>query len=54
MRVSGITVSTVGVAGADRNFLAMIADAGDGRLYLVDDVAALPKIFAKEVAAAMR
>ena len=48
MRSSRITVSAVGVDGADRNLLAMIADAGDGRLYMVDDLGALPKIFMKE------
>jgi hypothetical protein len=32
----------------------MIADAGEGRLYMIDDISALPKVFAKEVAAAMR
>lgn len=54
MRASNITASAVGVGDADRNLLAMIADAGEGRLYLIDDISALPKVFAKEVAAAMR
>jgi Mg-chelatase subunit ChlD len=54
MRASGITLSAVGVQGADRNLLVMIADAGNGRVYMIDDIAALPKVFAKEVAAAMR
>lgn len=48
MRQSRITVSCVGVQGADRNLLAMIADAGEGRLYMVEDIGALPRIFMKE------
>lgn len=48
MRQSRITVSCVGVQGADRSLLAMIADAGDGRLYMVEDIGALPRIFMKE------
>lgn len=48
MRQSRITVSCVGVQGADRNMLALIADAGEGRLYMVEDIGALPRIFMKE------
>lgn len=48
MRQSRITVSCVGVHGADRNMLASIADAGEGRLYMVEDIGALPRIFMKE------
>jgi uncharacterized membrane protein/uncharacterized protein YegL len=48
MRASRITVSAVGVSGADRNLLSIIADNGDGRLYMVEDIGALPKIFMKE------
>jgi Ca-activated chloride channel homolog len=48
MRSARITVSCVGVQGADRNLLSMIADAGEGRLYMVEDIGALPKIFMKE------
>ena len=54
MRSSRITVSSVGVQGADRNLLSMIADAGDGRLYMVEDIGALPKIFMKETQEAQR
>ena len=54
MRASRITVSCVGVQGADRNMLAMIADAGDGRLYMVEDIGALPKIFMKETQEAQK
>jgi Ca-activated chloride channel homolog len=54
MRGSRITVSCVGVQGADRNLLAMIADAGDGRLYMVEDIGALPKIFMKETQEAQK
>src|SRR5436190_19566503 len=48
MRGSRITVSCVGVQGADRNLLSMISDAGEGRLYMVDDIGSLPKIRMKE------
>jgi uncharacterized protein YegL len=48
MRASRITVSCVGVAGADRNLLSLIADNGDGRLYMTEDIGALPRIFMKE------
>jgi len=49
MAASKITVSAIGVAGADRNLLAEIADAGSGRLWLVEDVSTLPKLFVKEL-----
>jgi uncharacterized protein with von Willebrand factor type A (vWA) domain len=51
MRAARITVTCVGVQGADRNLLSMIADAGDGRLYLVEDIGALPRIFMTETKA---
>lgn len=54
MRSARITVSSVGVDGADRNLLSMITDAGDGRLYMVDDIGALPKIFMKETMEAQK
>jgi len=54
MRASRITVSCVGVQGADRNLLGQIADAGEGRLYMVEDIGALPKIFMKETQEAQK
>ena len=54
MRGARITVSCVGVQGADRNLLAMIAEAGDGRLYMVEDVGSLPRIFMKETQEAQK
>jgi Ca-activated chloride channel homolog len=54
MRASRITVSCVGVQGADRTLLSMIADGGDGRLYMVEDIGALPKIFMKETQEAQK
>ena len=54
MRGARITVSCVGVQGADRNLLSMIADNGDGRLYMVEDIGALPKIFMKETQEAQK
>lgn len=54
MRASRITVSCVGVAGADRSLLSSIADGGDGRLYMVEDIGSLPKIFMKETQEAQK
>ena len=54
MHDAKITTSAVGISGADRNLLSQIADAGQGRLYMVDDLGALPKIFMKEVREALR
>ncbi|HEY1555542.1 MAG TPA: VWA domain-containing protein [Kofleriaceae bacterium] len=54
MRSSRITVSCVGVQGADRNLLTMISEAGEGRLYMVDDIGSLPKIFMKETQEAQK
>ncbi len=54
MRQSRITVSCVGVPGADRGMLSMIAEAGEGRLYMVEDIGALPRIFMKETQEAQK
>lgn len=54
MRAARITVSCVGVTGADRALLTSISDAGDGRLYMVEDIGALPKIFMKETMEAQK
>lgn len=54
MRAARITVSCVGVQGADRALLGQIADKGEGRLYMVEDIGALPKIFMKETQEAQK
>jgi uncharacterized membrane protein len=54
MRAARITVSAVGIGDADRNMLTMIADNGDGRLYMTDDLASLPRIFMKETTEAQK
>ncbi len=54
MRAARITVSCVGVQGADRALLSEIADGGDGRLYMVEDIGSLPKIFMKETQEAQK
>jgi Ca-activated chloride channel family protein len=54
MRQSRITVSCVGVQGADRGMLQMISEAGEGRLYMVEDIGALPRIFMKETQEAQK
>jgi hypothetical protein len=54
MRAARITVTAVGVTGADRNLLSLIADNGDGRLYMTDDIGALPRIFMKETTEAQK
>jgi Mg-chelatase subunit ChlD len=48
MHAAKIEISAVGIPTADRNLLSMITDIGDGRLYMVEDVGALPKIFMRE------
>jgi uncharacterized protein with von Willebrand factor type A (vWA) domain len=48
MRAQKIVVTAVGLQGADRNLLSTIADHGDGRLYMVEDIGALPKILMRE------
>jgi Ca-activated chloride channel homolog len=54
MRASRITVSAVGIGAADRNLLNLIADGGGGRLYMTDDLGALPRIFMKETTEAQK
>jgi len=55
MRNNRITVSAVGIGSdADRNMLTMIAENGDGRLYMTDDLASLPRIFMKETTEAQK
>ncbi len=54
MRANRITVSAVGIGDADRNMLSLIADNGEGRLYMTDDLAALPRIFMKETTEAQK
>ena len=54
MRNARITVSCVGVQGADRTMLQMISEAGEGRLYMVEDIGALPEIFMKETQEAQK
>ena len=48
MRDVYITVSAIGTSGADRNLLQMVAEAGEGYLYLVDDPKHLPKVIAED------
>ena len=44
-----VTITAIGVAGADRNLLQAISEGGNGRLYMVEDLGAVPKIFMKEI-----
>jgi len=49
MRANRITVSAVGVGGgADRQLLAQIAEHGEGKLYMTENAAELPRIFTRE------
>lgn len=49
IKQDNITVSTVAVGGdADRGLLESIAKGADGRFYFTDDIANIPRIFAKE------
>ena len=54
MRAARITISAVGIGDADRSLLSMITRRGDGRLYMTDDLAALPRIFMKETTEAQK
>lgn len=54
MRAARITVSAVGIGDADRTLLNMIADNGEGNLYMTDDLSALPRIFMKETTEAQK
>src|SRR5262249_20160787 len=47
----GAVVSTVLLRGEGRDLFGQISEAGDGRLYVVEDVGALPRIAMKELAA---
>jgi uncharacterized membrane protein len=48
MRANRITVSSVGIGDADRTLLALIAEHGEGKLYMTENAQELPKIFTKE------
>jgi Mg-chelatase subunit ChlD len=48
MRDAHISMSVVGVHGAELGPLSTLAGPGGGRLYLVDEASAVPKIVAKE------
>ncbi|MFH0901718.1 MAG: VWA domain-containing protein [Pseudomonadota bacterium] len=48
MRANRITVSTVGIADADRALLSVIAQHGEGRMYMTENAHELPRIFTKE------
>lgn len=54
MRSARITVSAVGIGDADRTLLNIIADNGEGRLYMTNDLSALPRIFMKETTEAQK
>jgi phosphopantetheinyl transferase (holo-ACP synthase) len=44
-----MTASAIGILPANRETLQEIAELGDGRLYMVEDIGSIPKIFVKEV-----
>jgi uncharacterized protein with von Willebrand factor type A (vWA) domain len=54
MHEAKITVTAVGLGGADRTILSTISEEGAGRLYMVEDIGALPRIFMKEIGEAFR
>lgn len=54
MRAARITVSAVGIGDADQNLLRLIADNGEGQMYMTDDLASLPRIFMKETTEAQK
>ncbi len=54
MRAAHILVSTFAVPEADRGFLSMIADSGDGHAYSPDELDRLPEFIAAEIADPLR
>jgi Mg-chelatase subunit ChlD len=50
----GVTLSTVAVAGADKNLLGQLTKAGGGRLYDVQDLSTLSQVFVDETTAATK
>jgi Ca-activated chloride channel family protein len=54
MHQAKVTVSAVGVQGADKTLLSLITDAGGGRLYMVEDLGSIPKIFVREIESSFR
>jgi len=44
-----MTASAIGILPADRETLQEIAELGNGRLYMVEDIGSIPMIFLKEV-----
>jgi secreted protein with Ig-like and vWFA domain len=49
MKASKITVSAIGVEGADQALLAEIAASGGGRAWIKNDDLTLPQVFVKEL-----
>ena len=49
MAAAKITLSAIGVEGADRELLATLANDGGGRLWVPGDIYTLPKLFVKEL-----
>jgi|SRR6185436_4457497 len=54
MRQQKITLSTIGVAGADQHLLELLSTAGGGRTYQIDDLAQLPSAFVNETKLALK
>ena len=54
MRQQQITISTIGVAGADMHLLELLSTEGGGRAYRVEDIAQLPPTFVKEARLALQ
>jgi hypothetical protein len=54
LRGEGVTVSALGIVGADRTTLADLVEIGEGRLYMVEELDVLPRVFMKEVGEAKR
>jgi len=45
----GVGITAVGLRRADRSLLSMLSDVGEGRLYMVDDLDAVPKVMLREL-----
>jgi uncharacterized protein with von Willebrand factor type A (vWA) domain len=54
MKAENISISAIGVEGADENMLRLISDGANGRVYMLPDFTQLPKVFTRELAVALK
>lgn len=54
MKDEHISISAIGVEGADVNMLKLISDGADGRVYMLPDYTQLPQVFTRELTIALK